>query len=329
MPSGSNADRPPLPWPRELPAVEAETVSTRCARCEQSWRIHRDLCGYRLRCICTGWVPVPYPPAVVESAQAVVSARHEQALLSERSATREVSRARIAAPSTRSREPADRADLPLEDEFFPTEPSARQIDRSILEIVALAIAFIAPGSVFALLAGVDVLYQWLPVVSLSSGVLVLLVGIASGQFGFEALRGARPIYFLEGIAAAAIGVGFAWGWTWIVAQSGAEMSTGLDSLVETLGLPLALFAISLCPAIFEELAFRGIIQGRLIGLLGKGTAIPLTALLFTFAHGVSVASPIHLLLGLELGYLRQRSGSLYPGMILHGLYNGVLVAMSV
>ncbi len=188
------------------------------------------------------------------------------------------------------------------------------------------IAFIAPGSAFALLAGLDVYIQWLPVVSLVSGVLVLLVGIASGQFGFEALRGARTRYFVEAVAAAGIGLGLAFGWTAFAAEAGIDMTSGLISIVESLGLPLALFAIALCPAVFEELAFRGIIQGRMIRLLGAGTGIPLTAVLFMFAHGVSAASPIHLLLGMQLGFLRQRSGSLYPGMILHGLYNGVLVA---
>ncbi|TMF67735.1 MAG: CPBP family intramembrane metalloprotease [Chloroflexi bacterium] len=41
------------------------------------------------------------------------------------------------------------------------------------------------------------------------------------------------------------------------------------------------------------------------------------------AHGAVVDFPVLLVIGLGLGYLRARSGSLYPCIAIHGIFNGV------
>ena len=46
------------------------------------------------------------------------------------------------------------------------------------------------------------------------------------------------------------------------------------------------------------------------------------------AMPVTYAFPIHLAIGPYLCWLRQRSGSLLPGMMVHVLYNGSLVVVS-
>ena len=50
-----------------------------------------------------------------------------------------------------------------------------------------------------------------------------------------------------------------------------------------------------------------------------------TATLFAVAHGISMGTPLHLGIGLFLGWLRDRSGSLWPGILLHLGYNATLV----
>jgi membrane protease YdiL (CAAX protease family) len=99
----------------------------------------------------------------------------------------------------------------------------------------------------------------------------------------------------------------------------------IQELRETLGRPLLLFVIGFCPGVFEELAFRGLLQGRLTALLGRNQAILATGAAFALAHGVTMAFPIHLSIGVYLCWLRARSGSLLPGMLLHAAYNSVLV----
>ena len=91
------------------------------------------------------------------------------------------------------------------------------------------------------------------------------------------------------------------------------------------GFSLAVIAICLQPAIFEELAFRGIIQGALGRVLGDREALIVSALMFGILH-LSIPSLPHLLvLGLILGWLRLRTKSLLPGMALHFTHNFLVI----
>ena len=204
-------------------------------------------------------------------------------------------------------------------------PTARDIDRGILATISVAGALLGPPIVAALTFGLERSVDYLPFTALISGALVLLVGGATGQMGVEGLRGAKLSHYLGATVLAGLGVIAAQLWVELVGGGAIDPLVGI---VDRLGVPLALFALALCPAIFEELGFRGIIQGRLISLMGAPSGVVLTAFLFTIAHGVTLASPIHLLLGWVLGGLRLRTGSLYPGMLLHGLYNGSLIILA-
>ncbi|HZZ41405.1 MAG TPA: CPBP family glutamic-type intramembrane protease [Tepidisphaeraceae bacterium] len=75
------------------------------------------------------------------------------------------------------------------------------------------------------------------------------------------------------------------------------------------------------PALFEELAFRGFIQTSLSRVIGPYEAVVTSALMFAILH-CSIPSMPHLfLLGLFTALLRLKSGSLYPGMLLHFSHN--------
>lgn len=95
--------------------------------------------------------------------------------------------------------------------------------------------------------------------------------------------------------------------------------------IEGYGLAVQLFAIALMPAIWEEIAFRGLIQDRLRGVVGTTEAIGLTAILFAIIHVQWLSLPYLFLLGVILGILRHCSRSLLPGMVLHGLHNAAIV----
>ena len=83
--------------------------------------------------------------------------------------------------------------------------------------------------------------------------------------------------------------------------------------------------ISICPGVFEELAFRGVIQGRLEEIMRRKDALILQAALFSVMHLLPSAYVSHFLIGLGLGFLRMRCRSLYPAMIVHALWNAVTV----
>jgi uncharacterized protein len=87
------------------------------------------------------------------------------------------------------------------------------------------------------------------------------------------------------------------------------------------GFGWAVLLVCVQPAIMEELAFRGIIQGSLDSVLGARQSLFVTALMFGILHLSFVSLPHLFVMGLVLGWLRMRTGSLLPGMVLHFCHN--------
>ena len=83
--------------------------------------------------------------------------------------------------------------------------------------------------------------------------------------------------------------------------------------------------VSVMPAIFEELAFRGVIQQSLGTIFRERDASLIQAALFSAMHLSPIVFPSHFLMGLCFGYLRMRTKSLYPGMLLHGTWNALML----
>jgi membrane protease YdiL (CAAX protease family) len=55
----------------------------------------------------------------------------------------------------------------------------------------------------------------------------------------------------------------------------------------------------------------------------------LTGLAFGVAHGLVEALPLLVAFGIGLAYLRCRVDSVYPGMVVHGLFNGAALVVAV
>ncbi|MDP2360684.1 MAG: type II CAAX endopeptidase family protein [bacterium] len=72
--------------------------------------------------------------------------------------------------------------------------------------------------------------------------------------------------------------------------------------------------------IMEEIFFRGLLPWLWKRHFPRG-AVAVPALLFAVSHANPWAFPSLLLLGLLLGLLRERSGSLLPGILIHGAVN--------
>lgn len=88
---------------------------------------------------------------------------------------------------------------------------------------------------------------------------------------------------------------------------------------------LVLLTFAIAPGLCEEIAFRGFI---LSGFSQKGRttlAIVLSSLLFGAMHMFPQQVYNAALLGLVLGLLAMRSGSLLPGVVFHMIYNGTEV----
>jgi membrane protease YdiL (CAAX protease family) len=80
--------------------------------------------------------------------------------------------------------------------------------------------------------------------------------------------------------------------------------------------------------VVEELTFRGVGQS-LLSFLGRWPSIVLVGIAFGLWHGLVEALVILVPFGIALGYLRDRTRSVVPGMVVHALFNGAALAASV
>jgi membrane protease YdiL (CAAX protease family) len=86
--------------------------------------------------------------------------------------------------------------------------------------------------------------------------------------------------------------------------------------------------IVLVAPIVEELTFRGL-GYSLLARYGRWVAIIGTGLAFALAHGLVDAFPLLAAFGCGVAYLRSRVDSVYPGMIVHGLFNAIALTVAV
>jgi len=156
-------------------------------------------------------------------------------------------------------------------------------------------------------------------------VLALVFGLRpwlAGQFGSAALI--QSLLATALLVAAMLALMNAH-WAWV---KGLEriVRENLLPLFRGAG-PLAVFAVALMAGVCEELLFRGVIQPGLSGIAGPLTALLIASLLFGLAHAVSPAYfALTFLIGLYLGGLYQTTGNLAVPILVHFLYDWILLS---
>jgi membrane protease YdiL (CAAX protease family) len=80
--------------------------------------------------------------------------------------------------------------------------------------------------------------------------------------------------------------------------------------------------------IVEELTFRGLGQS-LLQFAGRWPSILLIGVMFGLWHGLVQALVVLIPFGTALAYLRDRTTSVYPGMIVHGAFNALALIAAV
>ncbi len=93
------------------------------------------------------------------------------------------------------------------------------------------------------------------------------------------------------------------------------------------GILWSLFIVAVIPAVCEEILFRGMIQRGMEGL-GAGWSIFLSGLLFGLFHFDFQRFAAQALIGFVAAYAVYRTGSIFNGMILHFMNNGLLTLVS-
>jgi len=182
----------------------------------------------------------------------------------------------------------------------------------------------------------DVLYQWSTAAAalVQYGIILAIVlalarGIAPATLGLR-----RP--YSWGRAAGWILAALAAIWVLgailnIFLKAGEEQGLVPDGWDSSRAAPfLANFVVVALVAPFvEELTYRGLGFAAVRDGYGVTAAIIVTALAFGLAHGLFAALPVLSIFGAILAWLRFKTGSLYPSIILHGLFNGAALIAAV
>lgn len=90
-------------------------------------------------------------------------------------------------------------------------------------------------------------------------------------------------------------------------------------------LVLLLLLIAVVAPVAEELFFRGMLYPVLRRRWGVGWGIVLNAVIFALVHFIPLLLPGLFYIGLLLAWVRERSGSVIPCIVLHAIQNGLVV----
>jgi membrane protease YdiL (CAAX protease family) len=180
----------------------------------------------------------------------------------------------------------------------------------------------------------QVLYEWSTAVGglVQDGILLGLVlaiaGFSTRLLGLTRPRGLRA-------AAGALGTGLVAVYIFEIAYEHLVRVGNEQGLTPSHWEPhhataYVVNAVVICTwvPIVEELTYRGL-GYSLLERFGRWPAILAVGLLFGLAHGLVESLPVLVAFGSVLAWIRARTGSVYPGMLLHSLFNLIALVAAV
>ncbi|WP_369802655.1 lysostaphin resistance A-like protein [Psychrobacillus sp. OK032] len=82
--------------------------------------------------------------------------------------------------------------------------------------------------------------------------------------------------------------------------------------------------------VYEEIFYRGFIYRWLRVRLGMNWGIVISSLIFTIAYFPTInAMPVNFINGVVFAWVYEKTGSVIPGMIVHGVFNTIAVLLTV
>lgn len=164
--------------------------------------------------------------------------------------------------------------------------------------------------------------------------LVAVLLIVANRLDLLAFRAPRRWASALGLAVGVIGVIFVW--EAIVSYLPLPESPGKEQGITNVhwepshaGAFAANFVLlALVAPIVEELTFRGAGQS-LLRFLGRWPSILVVGIAFGLAHGLVEALLVLAFFGIAVAWLRDRTNSVLPGMLVHAVFNGAALAFVV
>ncbi len=226
----------------------------------------------------------------------------------------------------------------------------------VVTVAAILLSAIVAGTVLVLAASLDqglesfedakTWMAWIEDFSQTRGGLLMMMLPSQTVFLLVACIAATvsPRPFARRLS---LGVGILPLWTWVIFLIGTPiigwgssqvLSLMVDELSENLefiesmmrwhirqSLPLLFVLVAIVPGVFEELLFRGYLLTRLAERWHPFWAILVSAIIFSIAH----LDPLHSLgvlpLGLWLGAVAWRTGSVWPAVLCHIANNAMAI----
>jgi membrane protease YdiL (CAAX protease family) len=162
-----------------------------------------------------------------------------------------------------------------------------------------------------------------------TAIIVIWCAVASRPSIRMLFRPAAGKWFLLAAGAALLTFGVAY-----VVIEGLTRGLGLKRIdyVEPFvaggyGMGMVVLMVCVQPAIFEELAFRGVMFSALRPTLSTSEAVFVSAGMFMILHLSPAAFPHTFAMGVIAGFLRARTDSLLPGVLMHFVHNLICVAI--
>ncbi|MEA3318705.1 MAG: type II CAAX endopeptidase family protein [Bacillota bacterium] len=93
---------------------------------------------------------------------------------------------------------------------------------------------------------------------------------------------------------------------------------------------IAFLSAAVISPIYEEIFYRGFLYKLIRGKWGVGAGLLISSLIFTVMHiPIYNTLPVNFLSGMIFAWTYERSGSIVPGIIIHGVFNGIAVLLTV
>ena len=152
------------------------------------------------------------------------------------------------------------------------------------------------------------------------------------SLGFRHSRAGRTLLWVVGLMLLISAINILYSYLITVLNLHVQKNDQLllqESKVAPLTTYATLFAAVFIAPFCEEVFFRGFVFPGLRRGMSVGWAILISSLLFAIAHTDPGSFPVLFIIGLALAFLRWRTRSIWPSILLHSLNNGVAALVIV
>jgi sodium transport system permease protein len=182
----------------------------------------------------------------------------------------------------------------------------------------------------------DILYRWSAAIGgLVQYAIILVIVLAIARGLTPATLGLRPPDSWKRaagwLAASLVAIWIIGAFLNLFLEAGEEQGLVPEGWDPDRAAPFAanFVVVAVVAPVVEELTYRGLGFAAVRDAFGIAAALVVTAVAFGLAHGLVVALPVLTTFGLILGWLRLKTESLYPPILLHAFFNGIALIAAV